>query len=181
MIKAGHLRRYIKEIDQGEEPRQVADKITVSAVAPPESRPAINYILGSPSNYQYQSKSQQKKLLRAATIKARVNAIHTEGSNVETKPIDGPISFPPVNPNRVIMAHYDALVLTLFINGFDVQRVLVDPGSEADLLQLQVGLVTSRAEPNFEHFELGLLIYERARARAELLNELKIRLKLVLI
>ena len=46
---------------------------------------------------------------------------------------------------------------------------------------LWVGLVTSRAEPSFEHFELGLLIYERARARAELLNELKIRLKLGLI
>ena len=43
---------------------------------------------------------------------------------------------------------------------------------------LLVGLVTSRAEPSFERFELGLLIYERARARAELLNELKIRLKL---
>ena len=43
------------------------------------------------------------------------------------------------------------------------------------------GLVTSRDEPNFEHFELGLLIYEGARARAELLNELKIRLKLGLI
>ena len=42
-------------------------------------------------------------------------------------------------------------------------------------------LVTSGAEPNFEHFELRLLIYERARARAELLNELKIRLKLGLI
>ena len=36
----------------------------------------------------------------------------------------------------------------------------------------------SQAEPSFKHFELGLLIYERSRARAELLNELKIRLKL---
>ena len=26
--------------------------------------------------------------------------------------------------------------------------------------ELRVGLVTSRAEPSFEHFELGLLIYE---------------------
>ena len=30
-----------------------------------------------------------------------------------------------------------------------------------DLLGImQIGLVTSRAEPSFEHFELGLLIYE---------------------
>ena len=34
------------------------------------------------------------------------------------------------------MAHYDALVLTLYINGFDVHRVLVDLGSVMDLLQL---------------------------------------------
>ena len=32
------------------------------------------------------------------------------------------------------MPHYDALVLTLCINGFDVHRVLVDLGSAADLL-----------------------------------------------
>ena len=44
-----------------------------------------------------------------------------------------------------------------------------------------IGLVTSRAELSFEHFELGLLIYEGALARAELLNELKIKLKLGLI
>ena len=34
------------------------------------------------------------------------------------------------------MAHYDALVLTLCINGFDVHKVLVDSGSSVDLLQL---------------------------------------------
>ena len=32
------------------------------------------------------------------------------------------------------MPHYDALVLTLYINGFDVHRVLGDPGSATDLL-----------------------------------------------
>ena len=77
LIKVGHLRRYIREIDQGEEPRQDVDRITVGAVAPLKSRPSINYILGGPFDNQYQSKHQQKKLLRAAIIKARVNAIHT--------------------------------------------------------------------------------------------------------
>ena len=74
--------------------------------------------------------------MRAATIKARVNAIHMGGSCEETKPIDGPISFPSINPNRVIVPHYDALVLTLCISIFDVHKVLVDPDSAADLLQL---------------------------------------------
>ena len=73
--------------------------------------------------------------MRAATVKSRVNAIHIEGSHEETKPVNGLISFPPVNLNRIIVPHYDVLVLTLYINGFDVHRVLVDPGSAADLLQ----------------------------------------------
>ena len=70
------------------------------------------------------------------TVKARVNAIHTGGSHEETKPIDGPISFPLVNPNKVIVPHYDALVLTLCISSFDVHIVQVDLGSVVDLLQL---------------------------------------------
>ena len=64
-----------------------------------------------------------------------MNVVHTE-SGQEAEPIDDPISFAPINPNKVIIPHCDALVLTLCINGFDVHRVLVDPGSAADLLQL---------------------------------------------
>ena len=136
-IKAGHLKRYIREIDQGSEPRQDADIIVVGAVALPESIPAINYILGGPSDYQYQSKIQHKKLLRAVTIKARVNVINTGISRAKTKLIDGPIFFLSINLNRVIMHYYNALVLTFCINDFDVHKVLVDPGSIVDLLQLQ--------------------------------------------
>ena len=61
-----------------------------------------------------------------------MNVVHTESSQEEVEPI----SFPPVNPNRVIMPHYNALVLTLYINDFDVHRVLVDPGRATNLLQL---------------------------------------------
>ena len=74
--------------------------------------------------------------MRAATFKAQINAIHMEGKHKETKQIDSPISFPPDNSNKVIVPHYDALVLTLCINGFDVHKVLIDPGNAADLFQL---------------------------------------------
>ena len=50
--------------------------------------------------------------------------------------IDSPISFPHINPTRVITPHYDALILTLCINNFDVHKILVDPGSAAELLHL---------------------------------------------
>ena len=74
-----------------------------------------------------------------------MNAIHTESNQGEVEPIVSPISFPLVNSNKVIVPHYDALVLTLYINGFDVNRVLVDPGSAVDLLQL----------PTFIHMKLS--------------------------
>ena len=44
------------------------------------------------------------------------------------------------------MPHYDALVLTLCINGFDVHKVLIDLGSAVDLLQL----------PAFKQMKLSL-------------------------
>ena len=75
-------------------------------------------------------------MLRAALVKARVNIISTRENTTVAQPIDGSISFPPVNSTQVITPHYDALVLTFCINGFDVHRVLVDPGSAADLLHL---------------------------------------------
>ena len=136
LIKAGHLKRYVREVDRRAESRPPLNKITVSETVSLESRPTINYILGGPSDDRYQSKHQQKKLLRAATVKAQVNAIHTRGSREETKPINDPISFPSVNSNRVIVPYYDALAITLCISSFDVQRMLVDPGSAVDVLQL---------------------------------------------
>ena len=110
------------------------DTIIAGAAAPSESKPTINYILGGPFGDQCQSKRQQKKLLRVATIKARVNVVHIKGSWEETKQVDGLISFPLINPNRVIVPYYDALVLTICIIGFDVHKVLVDPSCAIDLL-----------------------------------------------
>ena len=75
-------------------------------------------------------------MLRAASVKARVNTVSARENTTVAQPIDDPISFPPVNPTRGITPHYDALVLTVCINGFDVHRVLVDPGNATDLLHL---------------------------------------------
>ena len=65
-----------------------------------------------------------------------MNTISTPDNNRAIQPIVSPISFPPINPSRVITPHHDALVLTLCIKNFDVHRVLVDPGSTTHLLQL---------------------------------------------
>ena len=115
---------------------------------PPEPRPTINYILGSLTDNQYQSKRQKKIMLCAATIQAQMNTIQAPVSGKIVQPIDGPISFPPINPSKVIVPYHDALVLTFCINDFDVHRVLVDPSIRCatDLLQL----------PAFRHKNISL-------------------------
>ena len=102
----------------------------------PEPRPTINFILGGPADNQYKSKKQRRRMLPAASVKSKVNTISNRGDVPAALPVDGPISFPPINPTRFITPHYDALVLTVWINNFDVHRVLVDPGSAVDLLHL---------------------------------------------
>ena len=55
-VKAGHLRRYVKEANHKVESRQPADRITTGATIPSESKPAINCILGGQSDSQYKSR-----------------------------------------------------------------------------------------------------------------------------
>ena len=51
-------------------------------------------------------------------------------------PVDSTITFSPINPSRVLQPHEDFLFLTLGMSGFDVRRVLIDPSSSVDLLQM---------------------------------------------
>ena len=135
LIRVGHLRRYVPEMTRGAEVAPTIKKIAASVELPPEPQLTINYILGGPIDDQCQSKRQKRRLMQAATARAWVNTIHIPDSNRAIQSIDGPISFPPVNPSKVITPHHDTLVLTLCINDFDVHRVLVDPGSTTYLLQ----------------------------------------------
>ena len=101
-----------------------------------------------------------------ATTRARVNTIHVPDSNRAIQPIDGPISFPPVNPSRVITSYHDAFVLTLCINDFDVHRVLVDPGSVADLLQLP-----TFGQMNISFDRLSDISFDRLSSAGRILSE----------
>ena len=136
LIRSGSLRGYIRDFPYPIEVALVAERITTHSKLPSEPRPIINYILGGLADDQYQSSHQRKKLLQAATVRARVNTISTLDNSKVIQSVDDPISFPPINPSKVNTPHHDALVLTLCINNFDVHRVLVDPGSAAYLLQL---------------------------------------------
>ena len=75
-------------------------------------------------------------MLQAASVRTRVNIVSNQGEITVVLSVDGPISFSPINSTMVITPHYDALVLTVCINGFDVHRVLVYPSNATDLLHL---------------------------------------------
>ena len=46
LIRADHLKRYVREMVRGAEAAYAVERITTSAELPPEPRPTINYILG---------------------------------------------------------------------------------------------------------------------------------------
>ena len=136
LIRAGHLRRYLREPTREATTAPSADRVVADTEHASGPRPTINFILGGPADSQYQSKKQWRRMLREASVRARVNTVSNRGEITAVLQVDGPISFPPINPTRVITPHYYALVLTVCINSFDVHRVLVDPGSVANLLHL---------------------------------------------
>ena len=136
LIRAGHLRIYIREPINGVAAASTANTVIVGTEHASRPLQAINFILGEPADSQYQSKKQRRKMLRAVSVRARVNTVIAQENITSVQPIDDPISFPSINPTRVITPHYDALVLTVGINSFDVHRVLIDPSSAADLLHL---------------------------------------------
>lgn len=83
---------------------------------------------------KYNSKWKRQRLLRAASVREHISSIRHSLPNRSIHPIDRIITFSPVDPNRVLEPHEDALILTLGIGDFDVKRILVDPSSLTNLL-----------------------------------------------
>ena len=126
----------MRELTRGTTTAPTTDRAVADIEHASEPWPTINFILRGSADNQYQSKKQRRRMLRAASVRSRVNTVSDRGDIAAVLLVDGPISFPPINPTRVITSHYDALILTVCINSFDVHRVLVDPGSAVDLLHL---------------------------------------------
>ncbi|RVW82261.1 hypothetical protein CK203_041721 [Vitis vinifera] len=136
LIKAGHLKQYLRSDTGGRDASQHHNSGAPRAPVAPKA--VINYINGGPSDEEYDSRRKRQKLLRAASIRERINSIRPGLTGEGSRPIDGTIIFPPVDPTRTLQPHRDALILSLEIGDFDVRRILVDPGSSADLVQASV-------------------------------------------
>ena len=148
LIKVGHLKQYIRMA--GGQKEMVGDLAIQTPTTSTAPRVVINYIHGGSIDEKYNSKRKRQRLLCATSVRERINSIQHNLSNGDAPSMDDMITFPPINANRVMQPHENALIPTLGISGFDVRRVLVDPGSSANLLQMsayrQMGLSPSVLE-----------------------------------
>ena len=136
LIKTRHLKQYICTTSgQREMTRDLAIQVPTTSTAP---KAAINYIHGGLVDEKYNSKWKRQRLLRAASVREWINFVQHNLPSGSMRPIDSIIIFHPINANRVLQPHEDALILTLGITGFDGRRVLIDRGSSTDLLQMSV-------------------------------------------
>ncbi|KAL6345143.1 hypothetical protein AAG906_013627 [Vitis piasezkii] len=113
LIKVGHLKQYICIAGR---PRETAQNLAVqvpSTSATPKV--VINYIHGGPVNEKYHSKRKKKKKNKECATSGQHNNLPANKCQSGTSP------------------HKDTLILTLRISGFNVRRVLIDPGSLANL------------------------------------------------
>ena len=136
LIKEGHLKQYLCSDTGGRDTSQNRNSGAPRTLAAPKA--VINYINGGPSDEEYDSKRKRQKLLRAASVRERINSIRPGLTRGGPRPIDGTIIFPPVDPTRTLQPHRDALILSLEIGDFDVRRILIDPSSSANLVQALV-------------------------------------------
>ena len=91
LIKAGHLKQYLRSDTEGKVTSQHHNPGTPRAPAAPKV--VINYINGGPSDEEYDSRRKRQKLLRAASIRERVNSIRPGLTGGGPRPIDGTIIF----------------------------------------------------------------------------------------
>ena len=136
LVKAGHLKQYIRSEGKGKETSQ--GPVVTTPTTSVALRFVINYIHGGPLDEEYRSKRKRQRLFRAASVREQVSSIRPGLTIGSTYPIDGVITFPLVDLNRILQPHRDALIFTLGISDFDVRRILVNSGSSADLLQISV-------------------------------------------
>ena len=134
LLKAGHLKQYIRTAPKGEESSHGQGPRAPTAPV----RAVINYIHGGSLDDEYSSKRKRQRLLWAATVREHISSIRLGLASGSIHPIDGTIVFPAVDPARVLQPHRDALILILGVGDFDVKRILVNLGSSADLLQVAV-------------------------------------------
>ncbi|KAL6326907.1 hypothetical protein AAG906_012183 [Vitis piasezkii] len=128
--------RSLQRSTSARDRRKDDHNITTLGPRGPQPKAVINYINGAHLTRNMIPDGKGEIVMRS--IRERINSIRPGLTGEGPRPIDGTIIFPPVDPTRTLQPHRDALILSLEIGEFDVRRILVDPGSSADLVQASV-------------------------------------------
>ncbi|RVW73762.1 Transposon Ty3-I Gag-Pol polyprotein [Vitis vinifera] len=81
LIKVGHLKQYLRSKSRVRDTPRNSDPGTSRTPIAPKA--VINYIHGGPLDEEYNSKRKRQKLLRAASVRERVNSIRPGAQNIQ--------------------------------------------------------------------------------------------------
>lgn len=70
------------------------------------------------------------------SVREQISFVQCTFAKGSMRLIDDTITFPLIDVNQVLQMHEDTLILTPGVGKFDVWRILVDPNSSTDLLQI---------------------------------------------
>ena len=70
------------------------------------------------------------------SVREQINFVQYTFAEESVRPVNGTITFPPIDVNQVLQPHENVLILMLKSGKFDVRRILVYSSSLANLLQM---------------------------------------------
>jgi hypothetical protein len=102
------------------------------------------------SHHDFESKKQRKEYFR------QVNYVGVEGPIVQSKWSHIPITFTHEDLQLWSFSHTDAFVIQAHVASWEIARVLIDNGSQADILFLhtleKMNIARSQLKPSFKPF-----------------------------
>ncbi|XP_016453985.1 uncharacterized protein LOC107778276 [Nicotiana tabacum] len=126
LLKNGHLKEFLSSwaksnYDMSQDAAEPAKPTTWS---PPLT---INMIFGG---------VKVNMMIFSATKKMKISVTH--GKRIQEAPKDDEITFTEEDVGGLILLHNNTLVISVNVLDFKIKRVLVDPGSSTNIIQLRV-------------------------------------------
>ncbi|XP_075091456.1 uncharacterized protein LOC142171668 [Nicotiana tabacum] len=125
LLKNGHLREFLSDQAKNNYGRN-RDKAEPSKAGEDPPRQTINMIFGE---------NEINGVTFSLAKKRKVSITHSKRLR---EVAEDDITFMEEDANRLLLPHNDALVISLNVLDFKIKRVLVDPGSSANIIKWRV-------------------------------------------
>ena len=153
LVSAGHINQYIDtSLTNKKEPSQTVRQPNSSAKA----SAGVIHVIHNPLCSTISSRSYRSKIQRATHLRRSfsvTNYVHpTPVCSVSRGTEEQVISFLDSDVKDIQLPHNDPLVITLRIGNYDVQRILVDQGSFANVMYQDLYIKLSLGEADLTSF-----------------------------